>query len=368
MKILMLNYEFPPLGGGASPVSFDLAKYLVKGGCDVDVVTMRYKGFKKYEVIEGINIYRVSCLRKKIEVCQTYEMATYLFSAFFTIRKLLKRKKYDLIHSHFIIPTGVLAYIFNKTQKIPYVITSHGSDIPNYNKDRFYNIHIFIKPFWKSIVKNASAIITSSLFLSQLISSQVKKSVEIIHHNVESELYKSKKKKNQILIVTRLFKRKGIQYFLEAIKKTKLNMGIIIAGDGPYLYELQNLAKENVNQINFCGFIKGEKLLQLYKESLIFIFLSSEENYPVVLLEALSADCAIITSNTPGCCEVVKDAALIVDPKNLDEIRTAINNLIKNPKLIKNLRKKAKKRISSLTWESVAAKHIRVYKDIINKN
>ena len=57
MKLLMLNYEFPPLGGGASPLSYEYARTMVALGHEVDVVTMRYTGFPKFEVIDGISGY-----------------------------------------------------------------------------------------------------------------------------------------------------------------------------------------------------------------------------------------------------------------------------------------------------------------------
>ena len=69
MRILMLNYEFPPLGGGASPVSYELAKGYVARGHQVDVVTMRYKGLSAFEVQDGINICRVKCWRSHKEIC-----------------------------------------------------------------------------------------------------------------------------------------------------------------------------------------------------------------------------------------------------------------------------------------------------------
>ena len=50
MKILMLNYEFPPLGGGASPVSYEIAKGYVELGHEVTVVTMAFQGLKKFEI------------------------------------------------------------------------------------------------------------------------------------------------------------------------------------------------------------------------------------------------------------------------------------------------------------------------------
>ncbi|HII00174.1 TPA: glycosyltransferase family 4 protein [Methanosarcinaceae archaeon] len=65
MKILMLNYEYPPLGGGGGNVTKALAEELVASGHSVDVVTMGFKGLKKVEVINGVNIYRLSCIRKK---------------------------------------------------------------------------------------------------------------------------------------------------------------------------------------------------------------------------------------------------------------------------------------------------------------
>ena len=50
----MLNYEFPPLGGGASPVSYEIAKGYIKLGHSVDVVTMGFKGLPKFEKKDGI--------------------------------------------------------------------------------------------------------------------------------------------------------------------------------------------------------------------------------------------------------------------------------------------------------------------------
>ena len=73
MKILMLNYEFPPLGGGASPVSYEIAKGYAKLGHKVDVVTMGYKNLPKFEIKEGINIFRVKCWRSKKEICHPWE-------------------------------------------------------------------------------------------------------------------------------------------------------------------------------------------------------------------------------------------------------------------------------------------------------
>ena len=69
----MLNYEFPPLGGGASPVSYEIAKGYIKLGYKVDVVTMGMRGLNEFEIKDGINIYRVKCLRSKKEICHPWK-------------------------------------------------------------------------------------------------------------------------------------------------------------------------------------------------------------------------------------------------------------------------------------------------------
>ena len=116
----MLNYEFPPVGGGAAPVTFELCKHLVRMGNRVDVVTMHYGDLPRFECVEGIDIYRTPAIRKKPNICHTHEMATYLLGAIWRTLCLVKRKKYDLIHCHFIVPSGPLALFVSKFSKIPY--------------------------------------------------------------------------------------------------------------------------------------------------------------------------------------------------------------------------------------------------------
>src|SRR5271155_31233 len=97
-RILVLNYEFPPLGGGASPVSYELAKGLSEtGDFDIDVVTMGYRGLPSYEEVNPhFRIHRVKCWRSKKEICYPWEQATYLVSGYFKCRELLKKNNYDI--------------------------------------------------------------------------------------------------------------------------------------------------------------------------------------------------------------------------------------------------------------------------------
>ena len=147
----MLNYEFPPLGGGASPVSYEIAHRLSQtGDFNIDVVTMGFRGLPKYEKInDNLRVHRVKCWRRKKEICHPWEQLTYLITGYRKCKKLLKKERFDICHCHFIIPTGVLALRLYKKYNLPYIITSHGSDVLGYNK-RFNKIYPFIKNSWKN--------------------------------------------------------------------------------------------------------------------------------------------------------------------------------------------------------------------------
>ncbi|NJD76808.1 MAG: glycosyltransferase family 4 protein [Candidatus Methanoperedens sp.] len=369
MRILMLNYEYPPLGGGASPVTKSLAEELVKLGNSVDVVTMGFKDLKQKEEINGVTVYRVPSIRKQQNVCQTHEMLSYCYFAYRFLPGLLKENKYDVCHTHFIIPTGIVSYLIKN--KIPYIITSHGSDVPNYNPDRFGMQHKLLKPVWKEIIKNAGCITSPTQFLKDLILRNFSENnycntIEVIPNGINPENFLPKKKEKKILVVTRLFERKGVQYVIDAMKGIN-GYRLVICGDGPYKKNLvERIKRTGSGNIELLGHVSNERLKYEYETSSIFIFSSSSENFPVVLLEAMAAGCAIITTNVTGCPEVVGDTAILVEPKSSESIRSALVGLINNNELTMKLGKDARKRVeNNFYWEKIALSYSKVYENVL---
>jgi glycosyltransferase involved in cell wall biosynthesis len=217
-KILVLNYEFPPLGGGASPVSSEIVKGLSKRGYDIDVITMSYKNLPRHQIIEGANIYRVRSLRRKKDRSNPIEQLVYILNAFLLF--LFKMdKKYDFIHCHFIIPTGVLAYLISSIWNIPYIITSHGSDVLGYNTQRFYKyLYPLLKLPWRKIVNESSLIITPSNYLKEkILEVSGNARIQVIPNGIKKDKFVELEKKNEILLVSRLVESKGVQYVIKAI-------------------------------------------------------------------------------------------------------------------------------------------------------
>ena len=98
-----------------------------------------------------------------------------------------------------------------------------------------------------------------------------------------------------------------------------------------------------------------------YKEARLFIFPSLYEGFGLPLLEAMNMDCPVICSNTSSFPEVAGDAAVMFDPKNVDEIQKVMQEVIYNDSMIDNLRRKAIINLSKFSWKKCANETEEIY-------
>ena len=332
-RILMLNYDFIPLGGGATPVSYEIAKGYIKLGHSVDVVTMHYKNLPYFEEKDGIKIYRVPCLRSKKELCHPWEQLTYIISAKKFLKEHMKTHVYDINHTHFIIPTGIISLWLKKKYNLPYIITAHGSDVLGYNK-RFRYLYPPVSKKWKEVIKESKFTITPSKFLLDKIK-EITKEGEflVIPNGIDPKKFKPLKKERRILVVARLFENKGVQDILDALKDINLRgWKVDIVGEGPYRAFLEKKAKENNLQgiVKFHGWIdnNSKDMKNFYGKAIIFISASWFENASIVLLEALASGCKVIASDVGGNPEIIKKENLF-EVKNIKELREKTEKSIK---------------------------------------
>ncbi len=366
MRILMLNYEYPPLGGGASPVTRDLCLHLANAGHEVDVVTMGFGRLPPVETFDKVRVIRVPALRRSAVRAETVELLSYITAALPPALALLRHRCYAVVHVHFIVPTGILAAIVRRMSGLPLVITAHGSDVPGYNPDRFIHAHRLIAPAWRIVVRSADVIVSPSHYLRRLIQQTYAAPVRVIPYGFDPPPLPTGERKQRILFVSRLFPRKGAQYLIEALAGLPLDgWEVTIAGNGPMREELQALAQRLDVPVDWRGFIKGAPLEELYATSAIFVFPSINDNFPVVLLEALAGGCAIITTSVSGMPEVVGDAGILVPPRDVPALREALARLMQNTELRAELSARARARIAAFAWEEVTRQYVEVYRQIM---
>ena len=358
-NILVLNYEFPPLGWWASPVSYEISKWYIELWYNVDVITMWYKDLLDFEVLDWMNIYRVKSLRTKKQVCYPWEQLTYIYSWYKKAKELIKNwKKYDICHCHFIIPTWVIAKKLKKEFWLDYIITAHWSDVPWYNLNRFWLLHKITPPLLKSIIKNSKKIISPSLFLKSLLlklDASIDNKVCIIPNWIEKNKFKPLNKQKYILTVSRLQKWKAVQDLLESIKDIDLwEWKVKIVWEGPYEKELKKIVKEYSleNNVEFIWWVdnKSEQMKELYWRASIFRQPSYFENASIVLLEAMQSWCVLIARNTWWNPETVDEKWLF---KNISDLKNKINYFIKNEDKLEKSQKENTERIKKYEWEKI---------------
>src|SRR5438128_418300 len=126
MKVLVLCYEYPPIGGGGGRVAKSIAEALAARGHEMRVQTAALGWRSIRETIGGVEIFRTASGRRAPDTCRVHEMAAYCATSFFSARRHVREWRPDVIHAHFAMPTGLLARAAHG--RTPYVLTAHLGD------------------------------------------------------------------------------------------------------------------------------------------------------------------------------------------------------------------------------------------------
>ena len=312
MKILVLNYEYPPIGAGAAPVCRDLAAGMAAEGQRVTVVTMGYRGLPERQQENGVEIIRLDCLRKHEHSCSPVEQLSFIIKAQSFLEKHLKTHSYDICHTHFIFPDGPIALWLKTRHGMPYVLTAHGSDVEGHNTRVSMRVmHRILRPAWKKIVSSAYAVAAPSSHLIRLMNDVMRsRRYVIIPNGLDIKKYKFEwtDKEKRILVMGRMQKFKNVQTILTAISLINQDAWdgwhVDILGDGPYREELERLAI-NLNiteRATFHGWIDNgsEEQLAYLKRASIYVSASYFENCPMSVLEAIASGCYPLLSDIEG--------------------------------------------------------------------
>lgn len=219
------------------------------------------------------------------------------------------------------------------------------------------------------ILKKADKIIVPSLYLKQVFEKyELETSVvpNIIGHNIEKKNLVKPKSMNfhhspLIFVVTRnLEEIYGVHYILEAIAllhKEYDNFILKIAGSGPCLSVLQTQCHHLglSKKVEFCGRLEREQIQFLYESADVMINASTVDNMPNALLEALSYGVPIISTRVGGIPFMVEhmQTAILVEPKNPQAIKSALIQVIQDPKLSKRLSVNGLESAKQYTWAQI---------------
>lgn len=173
-----------------------------------------------------------------------------------------------------------------------------------------------------------------------------------------------------ILAVGKISPRKNLETVIQALNKLRSSIPhhlITVGGNGWDFQGVQGLVKSLSleDRVHFLGHVSDEMLRVLYKKATLFIFPSLFEGFGLPILESMASGCPVVASNVSSLPEIAGDAALLVDPLNVEGVATAIEAICKNDRFAAELRQKGEKRAKQFSWEKCAKETALVYERLL---
>tara|TARA_B100000242_G_C43050556_1_gene490803 strand:+ start:46 stop:1164 length:1119 start_codon:yes stop_codon:yes gene_type:complete len=270
-------------------------------------------------------------------------------SSIFLLYKIYSKEKPDIVNHFTIKPCiyGTVAAKFLKVDKCINSITGIGSWYENKNPKMQILLKI-LDPFLRIIFLGKNIIFIFQNIYDKEVFFKKKyaksnNSFLIEGSGVDCNFFKSRKKKKyckelNILFPSRIIKEKGIIELLEAcdsVLKDGFNLKILIAGNID-LGNISSLSSKHLELIkeNKNVFLLGhlDDMREAYEESHLVILPSWREGLSRSLIEASSMECPIVTTDVPGCKDIIshKINGLIVKVRNPNSLESAIRYAINN--------------------------------------
>lgn len=348
MKIFICNYEYPPLGGGGGVTTKRLAEELAKRHA-VTVLTSSLKTRGVKEVVNGVELYRVPVLqRDSLQAATFISMAAYLPSSLLKGLGLCKQGRFDIINSHFAIPTGPSGVLLAKFFGIPHVLSIHGGDIYDPSKKlsphKTWGLHRIVQAVMNSsdkiLAQSKNTKENAELFYT------LAKPVEIIPHAIERPRFNKKERSffgftadDMLLITTeRLIPRKAVHQMITIMTKiTNQKIKLLVLGDGPERGGLEKQAASLglTSRVYFKGWVSEEEKFQLLSVADIYVSSSMHEGFGLNFCEAMACGLPIISYDNGGHTDFLKDGqtGYLAPVGNLDKLCEKVTWLCARPDL-----------------------------------
>jgi glycosyltransferase involved in cell wall biosynthesis len=368
MKILLLSPIPPPVGGIASWSLNILKHYIANSTSSVELIhqntAMQYRAITKHGFIRRFFSGAFDTLR----------ITAVLFYC-------LVKYKPDAIH---ITSSGSLAVI----KDLWLVLVARLFFTPvviHYRFGRIPDIRSANKLEWK-ILKIVTSLCAATIVLDEKSFKALKDesikdlynipnpiSAHVACFTSKASLIDVKKNcsKVEIIFVGHVVKNKGVFELVKACKN--LNDISELTLIGPYedsvKQELLNIASEGeVLCLNFLGILSKDEVLVKMKEATLLVLPSYTEGFPNVIIEAMAMRCPVVATNVGAIPEMLdfgtlNPAGLVVQPKNVQDLTTAIKSVISDENLSDILKNNALIKVNEkYTLEKVCAEYEKVWK------
>lgn len=314
MKILVVNYEYPPVGGGGGRVAAQVAVELARRGHEVRVQTSRTGDLPRRQMISGVDVRRVFSFRRQPDTCSVPEMAGYVLANAAPVWRAAHSWRPDVMHVHFAVPTGPVAWWAHRLTGIPYVLTAHLGDVPGGAPEQTDHLFRVVKPFTGMIWRDAAAVTAVSTHVAELARQAYGVEPRVILNGIAALAAAPPGAAAdgvlRFLFVGRMSVQKNPVFLARVFAALKERpWRAVFLGDGPLRPELQRgLMRAGVDdRCEWRGWAGEDEVRAALDASDVLVMPSLTEGLPVAAIEAAARGLAICGSAIPGLRDVLED-------------------------------------------------------------
>jgi len=383
MRILFCNYEYPPLGGGGGVITSLLAQEMAKRH-EVTVLTSQGPGLPTESVENGVRVIRVPVFfRNRMSVANLLSMFAFIPMGIKAGKRLLRTDQFDIINTHFVLPTGPVGDTISSLGHIPNVLSVHGGDL--YDPTKLTSPHRY--PLFRSWIRRL-------LKRAALVIGQSSNTIENLHHfytpeieciriplGIQTPKIKPTRRgeygfgEDEFLMVTvgRLVPRKAVNQLISMMERLGKGKGrLLIVGDGPQkqLLKQESIKRQLGNRVLFMGHIEESEKFRILRMCDLFVSTSQHEGFGLVFLEAMASGLPVICYDSGGQRDFLQDqeTGYLVPLNNLDLFTKRCQFLILNPELRKKMGRNNEHRSEEFHINKCALRYESVFKDILETN
>lgn len=367
----MINYEFPPIGGGTGVACSQLlAEFAGRPDLQIDLVTSgTCVETETSALADNITVHRLPVRKHDLHYWRARELLTWTTQALRYSDRLSRGRSFALCHCWAGWPSGLIGYHLRR--RLPYLVSLRGSDVPGYNQRLRQLDPLLLRPVSRRVWSQATRVVAVSRNLRALaLETQRHAVIDVIPNGTDVHRFlPGDPGAGGLLFVGRLIERKGVHLLIEAFGQLAARypkLTLTIAGDGPERGRLQAMAEATGAsvRVRFRGHLDRTALAQAYREAAVLVLPAISDAMPNVVLEAMAAGLAIVTTPTGGS-EVLFGNGVLIERPDAAALSKALRTYLDHPELLTAHRAISRRLARGMAWSSVAEIFLSLYREAV---
>jgi len=382
MRLLMLNNEFPPLGGGTGTVNKAILDRLLKvDGWTIDLITSALgREGEKQQYAPNVRLIKVPVNNRNIHHSTGLELLKYAIGALRESRRQHDIRSYNACFAWSTVPAGWVAWRIRRATGLPYIVRICGVDIPGFEA-RYRYIYPFLAPVLSTIWRGAEKVVTKCRGETDMLRAADPATVpSVVYNGVVIDDFQPSRPPQEgeplrLICVGRLIERKGQRDLIEAVARLvargiDVRLSLVGTGDSESSYRRLVNDRGLAGRIEFAGYVPREDMPGQYSRAHVFVLPSYNEGMSVSTLEAMAAGLPLVVSRTGGVEELVEERnnGLSFRPGDIAGLTSHLEALARDASLVRSMGKRSLVRAAAFSWDSAAEAYVHMLKEISTSN